>query len=173
MKKNSNLKNQTACLKAKLGMTIIELVVYLGIVAIVLVTMIDMTTRLVTSQVKSATKSEVQQNLGYAMERISSSIANASVASGTYPSDTLNLTVEGNPVVFKLNDSALEIEEAGLPSTALTSSKVVVSAPSGGQIFTKMTNGEATSIKVNLMVTLANDINVQQQAQTTILMRGK
>lgn len=157
----------------KKGMTIIELVVYLGIVAIVLVTMIDMTTRLITSQAKTAATSEVQQNLSYAMNRLTSSIQSASAASGIYPSDTLNLTVEGNPVVFKLNSNALEIEELGLPSMALTSSKVVVSPPSGGQIFTKVTNGSTTSIKVNLVVTLVNDINAKQQAQTTVLLRGK
>ncbi len=157
----------------KKGMTIIELVVYLGIVAIVLVTMIDMTTRLITTQTKTAATSEVQQNLTYVMSRLTSSIENASAISGTYPSDTLNLTVEGNPVTFKLNSNALEIEESGFPSMALTSSKVVVSAPSGGQLFTKITNGAATSIKVNLVVTLTNDINTKQQAQTTVLLRGK
>jgi len=157
----------------KKGMTIIELVVYLGIVAIVLVTMIDMTTRLITTQTKTAATSEVQQNLSYAMSRLTSSIQSASAVSGTYPSDTLNLTVDGNPVTFKLNSNALEIEEGGLPSTALSSSKVVVSAPSEGRIFTKVSNGAAISIQVNLMVALASDINTKQQAQTTVLLRGK
>jgi len=174
MKKlKKNALRQSSKLKTKKGMSLMELVVYLAITAIVMVVIIDLTTHLIYSQSKSSQATEVHQNLGFLMEKMTSAIDQASSANGTYPANTLNLTVNGSPVIFALDGNTLTIQEQSQPAQNLSSSKVGVSPPSGGQLFEKITNGSAITIKINLVVLLVSDVNTKQQATTTVMMRGK
>ncbi len=155
----------------KKGISLIELIIYIGIVGIILVVMIDLATNLVYSQSKNASFSEVQQNLRFTLERMSTSIENATAVTGSFPSNTLNLTVGGNQIIYRLNGSVLEIEESG-STYNLSSSKVIVSAPTGN-LFDKITNEDDICIKISIMATLESDQNISQEGQTSVLLRTK
>ena len=173
MKKFRNWKLEIRNLKFRKGMSLMELIIYLALVAIVLVVVIDLSTNIVYSQAKNSKNSETQQSLNYLMDRITSSIENASAISGTYPGNTLSLTVGGSPIVYSLSSGVITISEQSQPAENLSSSSVTVSPSDGEQLFDKITNGSATTIKVNILLTLSQDSTVKQQATTTVLMRGK
>jgi hypothetical protein len=107
------------------------------------------------------------------MDRITSSIENASAVSGAYPDNTLTLTVGGNLIVYSLSGGIITIQEQSQPAQNLSSSLVTISPPTGEQLFEKITNGSALTIKVNILMTLSQDSTIKQQATTTVLMRGK
>jgi len=158
--------------KLKKGMSLMELVIYLAIVAIVLVVIIDLVTHLVYTQGKNSKNVEVQQNTNFIIDRLSSSISSASAASVSGGS-TLSLTVAGNPVTYNLSGDILTIQQGVLPVQDLSNSKVKISPPAGSQLFEKITNTTANTIKINLQVALTSDNNIKQQTTTTILLRGK
>lgn len=171
MKKN--LKFKTKNVKLRKGLTLIELIIYIGIIGIVLIAVIDLSTRLVYSQSKQASVSEVQQNMRYAVERMTSSIENAKQINGSYPSNTLDLNVGASQIIYRLNGTVLEIsEDGGSNYLPLTSSKVTLSS-GGGSIFSKITNGASSSVKISFDIYLTTDINNKQTVSTTVLLRGK
>ena len=85
------------------GFSLIELIVYIGIFTVV----IAVGTQLlgVSGRIRNQTEAryEVQQNIRFAVEKISENIRKASAISGTYPSNTLTLTISGQSVVFALS----------------------------------------------------------------------
>lgn len=157
----------------KKGLTLIELIVYIGIVAIVLVALISLSTNLVYSQGKSVNSNEISQNMSLVYTNLVSSIGNAKSVTGSYPADQLALTTASGTLDYSLSGNALLVSENGGTAIPLTNSQVVVSAPSGGQIFTKVTNGNATSIKIELIFSQTSDVNNKETLQTSVLVRGK
>src|SRR3989344_5286735 len=88
----------------------------------------------VTSRIRNQTESryEVQQNIRFAIEKISEQVKKASAISGSYPADTLTLTVAGQQIDFRISGGIFQMRE-GLanPWQDLTTEYVVASAPSG------------------------------------------
>lgn len=156
----------------KKGLTLIELIVYIGIVSIVLVVMIDLSTNLVYSQKKATSKTEVQQNISLISQDLINQISNATVVTGV-PVNSLSLITPTGTVTYDILSNALQKSTNGGLAVPISNSKVVVSPPPGGQIFTKITNGSGTSIKINMAVSLTTDINTKAELKTTVLVRGK
>jgi len=154
-------------------MTLIELIVYIGLVAIVLLVITDLVTHLILSQGKNNGSQEVQANVELISTKLISSIENAKAVTGSYPGNQLSLTTATGTEVISLSGNTFSISRNGAGVLPISNSKVVISPPQGGQIFTKITNGTAVSVKVNLVVSLISDINKKQTLSTTIEMRGK
>ena len=155
-------------------MSLMELVIYLAIVAIILVVIIDLVTHLVYTQGKNSKNVEVQQNTIFVINKLNSTISAASVATVSPDGKTLTLTISGDTVVYTLSGTTfLTIQRGSLPAENLSNSKVKISAPSGSQLFEKITNTNANTIKINMLMSLASDSNTKQQTTTTILLRGK
>jgi len=157
----------------KKGMTLIELVVYIGLVAIVMLVIADLATHLVLNQAKNNGSQEVQANLELISTKLINSIENAHAATGSYPSDQLNLTTATGTEVYSLSGNVFQISKNGAAAIPISNSKVVISPPSGGKIFTKVTNGTDTSVKINLVVSLVTDVTKKETFVTTILAGGK
>ncbi|MDO8686631.1 MAG: type II secretion system protein [Candidatus Berkelbacteria bacterium] len=156
----------------KKGLTLIELIVYIGIVSIVLVVMIDLSTNLVYSQKKATSKTEVQQNISLISQDLINQISNATAVTGA-PTNDLNLTTATGTIAYSISSNALQVStDGGLP-VPISNSKVVVSPPPGGQIFTKVTNGSGISVKINMVISLTTDINTKAELKTSVLVRGK
>ena len=150
-----------------------ELVIYLAVVAIVLVVIIDLVTHLVYTQGKNSKNVEVQQNTSFVVDRLNSTISGASAATVSNGGNTLSLTVAGNPIVYNLSGNTLTIQRGIQPVQNLSNSKVKISAPTGSQLFEKIANTNANTIKINLQAALTSDNNTKQQTTTAVLLRGK
>lgn len=176
---NSKLVCQMSYVKCQmLGFSLVELIVYVAIFAVV----IAVGTQLlgVTNRIRSQTESryEVQQNIRFAVEKISEQIKKASAIIGTYPADTLILTVSGQQVDFRLLGGVLQMREGiANPWQNLTTENVVASTPSVGNLFTKIDNPSPAKSTVQIKMKVDyNDLGRPDfmhnvQVQTTISLR--
>lgn len=134
--------------KKRHGLTLVELLIYLAITMIVLVVVIDLVTRIGQNRNQSAGQGDVSANARFLSERLSYAIQSSSAINGSYPADTLNLTNNGQPIIFSLNEGQIFYQEAGSPATAITSDQVEISPINPGEnIFNKVTNLPAQSIQ--------------------------
>lgn len=159
------------------GFSLIELIIYIAIFAVV----IAVGTQLlgVTNRIRSQTESryEVQQNIRFAVEKISEQIRKASAISapvtGT-PADILTLTVSGQQVDFQIVSGVLQMREGvANPWQNLTTENVIVSAISVGNLFTKIDNSPAkSSVQIKMKIDYNNqgrpDFIHSMQIQTTV-----
>ncbi|MBM2820700.1 MAG: hypothetical protein HW405_460 [Candidatus Berkelbacteria bacterium] len=157
--------------KNRTAVTLIELLIYLTITTIVLVVMIDLVTRIAQNRSASIGQTQVTQNARFLNDRLEVSIQSASVASGVYPSNTLNLTVDGSSVTFSLSNGQMFYQEGAGPANPLTESSVKIEPIDNGQIFEKITNGTAASIQIKFKVVFSQN-NFSRDFQTTVLLRG-
>lgn len=171
--KLSVVRRRLAVSRSK-GMSLVELIIYLAILAIILVVIIDLSARLVLSSSRQSANVEVSQNLELAMSRLANTIEAASASSSSLPADTLTLTVGGQETVLALAGGVLTVQEGANAPVALTADKVNIGAyPADGQIFQKLTNGSAVSIKVGLTAALVSDPKIKQSITAAFVMRGK
>ena len=114
------------------GFTLIELVVYAGILAIILVLIFNFSWQIIYGEIKSQTLLETQQNARFAMEKITRNIEKASAINSPAPgssSNTLSLKMpETNldPTVFEIFNDKLRIIEGTNTPLELTSDRVLV-----------------------------------------------
>lgn len=160
--------------KFKKGLSLVELIIYISIVAIVLVAITNLATQLVFAQNKTNKNSVVAQNLNFAANKIESDAADASAITGNYPANTLNLTINGHNLIYALTNNALTLSRDGATAVPITSNQVKVTPLAGsGSIFFKLVNGSSNTIQLQMQVRLVSDPNQKQAAQVTVLMRGK
>lgn len=165
------------------GFSLVELIIYLAIfsgVIVVLMTLLFTTTR---GSGDVQTRTEVQQNMRYALSLITQTIHSATAINGT-PGATLCLTMADNaknPTQFDLSGGVLRITEgsgggACPPSgtiNAITSDKVTVS----NLTFTKISNPAPAkdTIQVNLTIDYKDQGNPQlkfsQNQVTTVSLK--
>jgi Tfp pilus assembly protein PilV len=159
-------------MKKRNALSLVELIIYLGVVSIVLLAMVDLVTHLVYSQTKTSNSIEVTQNSELIFSRLNQTIENASAISGSYPSNTLNLTIEGQSVVFSLNAGRLSVNENGQGEIYLNPEKIEITEING-PIFTKVVNGSSNSVQVNFEGRLKANQNIKEDFTSTYVMRGK
>lgn len=111
------------------GFSILELIIYIAIFAVISTVAVDMTLSLNTGWTKSKVESEVQQNLRFAMETIAQNIQRANAvtvppvsASGS----SLMLTSDGQTIQFFLTGTTLQKQVGASPAENITSDKVKV-----------------------------------------------
>lgn len=159
------------------GFSLVELIIYISIFTVALAVGYQLLS--VTGRIRSQTEAryEVQQNIRFAVEKISEQIRKASAISGTYPANTLTLTVSGQSVVFNLSGGILTMQEGAGPIQNLTTDSVVASAPDGGYLFTKIDNPvpSKSSVQIKLKMDYNNlgrpDWTYGTEMRTTISLR--
>lgn len=134
------------------GITLIELLLYVGIMGILLGALASFLALTLTSQVKNQSVSEVNQQGAFAMQYMTRVIRNADTitqptAGGT--SSVLTATVSTpaeSPTVFSLNAGRLQVQEGASTAIPLTSDKVAMSGltfknltPAGGNTVIQVT----------------------------------
>jgi len=160
-------------MKKHSGITLIELLIYLAITMIVLVVIIDLVTRIAQNRNFSAGQAVTSQNARFLADRLTYAIAQSSVIDGSYPADTLSLTINSESVVFSLSEGQVFSKVGSGPGIALTDSQVAVSAISPGEnIFQKITNGETLSVQIKFKATF-KQTGFERDFETTALARGK
>jgi len=154
------------------GMTLVELLIYLAITMIVLVVVIDLVTRVAQVKSHSVGQEEISSNARFLTDRITYAVQASSSIDGSYPSNNLNLTVNGLATSFSLNNGQIFYTEGFGSPAALTNTLVEIIPPQGGYIFTKITNGSSSTIQVTFQVRFKQN-NFTRDFQTSVLERGK
>lgn len=136
------------------GFTLLELLLYIGTVAIVLLIIAQLLFTILQSRVKNQTIAEVEQQGLQVMQIITQTIRNAdSVGEPAVgiSSNELELVMTNpavNPTIFDLNVGSIRIKESAGSFVALTSSRVTASALN----FQNLSN----SIKIQFTLTHIN-----------------
>lgn len=155
------------------GITLIELLIYLAITAIVLVVVIDLVTRVAQNQSKSAGQGGVNANARFLVDRLTYSISEGSTITGSYPADNLYLTVAAQQVSFTLTDGQIFYQEGAGGQLPLTDSTVeILPINPGESIFNKVINGTAESVQIRFKVTFKQN-NLSRDFETAVLVKGK
>jgi len=166
------MRENTKQFKKHQAMTLVELLIYLAITMIVLVVVIDLVTRVAQVKSQSVGQEEVSANARFLTDRITYAVQASSSIDGSYPSNDLNLTVNGLATAFSLNSGQIFYTEGFATPVALTNTLVEIVPPEGGNIFTKITNGSSSVIQVIFQVRFKQN-NFTRDFQTSVLARGK
>lgn len=174
------LPNRLSAKPFESGFSLVELIIYIGIFSVILIVAYQLFN--VTIRIRNQTEAryEVQQNIRFAVEKISEQIRKASAilapVTGT-PSNILTLTVGANQVDFQIVSGILQMRE-GVASQwqDLTTGSVITSAPSGDYLFTKIDNSPAkSSVQIKMKIDYNNqgrpDFIYGTQMQTTVSLR--
>ncbi len=154
-KENQNLK----------GFTLIEMVLYIGISAVILSALGTMISMSYQIRAKQLIISEVEQQGTEITQIINQTIRNSSsittpIATASGSSLTLVFAdVTKNPTVFDLSGTALFINEGGTGVVALSNSKVQISDLSFSNLSRASTPG---TVKFNFTVSYVNPNNYPQ-----------
>ncbi len=114
------------------GFTLIELIIYIGIVTVVLLAVINFGFEIIYGNVKSQAIREVQQNSRFVMEKIARIIEEASAINSPSPgnsADILSLEMANpnlNPTIFSVFDNKLRITQGVTGPYELTNNRVTV-----------------------------------------------
>jgi len=151
-------------MKKNKGFTLVELIVYSGIVAVGFVAIIYFLLNIVNISVKAKSTLEVQYNARFATERISHEIRGATginVAQSVFGSNPGVLSLEmadplKNPTIFDVSENRLRIKQGSNPVYELTSDEVKVA----NLIFTNLSQTKTPeNIKINLTIERVNPEN--------------
>ncbi|MCB9808256.1 hypothetical protein H6770_03275 [Candidatus Peribacteria bacterium] len=117
-------------LTSRYGFTLLELIVYVGITALVVVSLTNVMITVFETRERTEGVSEVQQTGRFLFDRIRASALAAATFEGT-TSDRLVLNMpEGvlGPIVFSVSEGVVYTRTGEKPAEALTSSLVTVDA---------------------------------------------
>lgn len=163
------------------GFSLVELLLYMGLVSLGLVTIIAFAGNLRTGQVKARTIEEVQQDARFSMHQVSLYFHNATgidESQTVLDSDNgaIALETSGDTIVFSIDNNQLAITEGSDPAEAITSDKTTVTqllvedrTPDGD-------GTEITDVKITITVEHVNPDDVAEfrsstQLSTTVSLR--
>jgi len=143
-------------LRSHKGFTLVEMVLYVAVCSILLVTISVFLSFLLGARVRSQAMTEVNQQGFQVMSLITQTIRNGrsievpSIGSST---STMSLTTSNtllNPTLFYVSSTTLYIQEASKASVALTNSRVRVS----GLTFQNVSSGSSTEKIMRISYTI-------------------
>jgi Tfp pilus assembly protein PilW len=171
--KRSKMARKNLKFKKRSGISLIELIIYLSITMIVLVVIIDIVTRIVQNRSVAVGQAEITSNARFLVDKLSYSVQSAKSIDGSYPADSLNLSVDTNTQNYFLQDGQIFYRENGGSSIAITDSQVLISSiDTNENIFNKITNTDAQSLIVRFKMTFKEN-NFNKDFEVAILTRGK
>ena len=178
MIRRSRLLHLNKMADQKVGFSLIELLLYMGLIAIFLTAATTSLWDIILGNVKSGVHQEVQENLRYATHRIQFEIRNAdSVNPGsgfdinlaTSPSEKISLSVPDpdNPTEFRVSGGVLHIKRGDGSWTALTSSALEVT----NLTFTDLSDAASKYLEFTVTVKYRNPSG-RSQWETEAMFRG-
>lgn len=167
------MKSSDKAGNARMGYTLIELLLYVGIVGTLLVAMSTFFATVAEARIKNQTISEVDQQGTAAMEYMSRTIRNAtSITSPAAGASAASLTLVVptgalSPTVFSLSSSALRVQEAAGAPVTLTGGKVQVTALTFANLTRSGTSG-IVQISMTLSRINPSNLNAYDYQQTFV-----
>ncbi|MDO8498666.1 MAG: prepilin-type N-terminal cleavage/methylation domain-containing protein [bacterium] len=142
------------------GFTLIELILYVAIVAIVLGSLIPFAWNIIGGEVKSQTDQEVSSQARIVSEKIKTEIRNAKDFVSIIPPATLNLTdINNNSVVITLSAGKVTLNRGGAGATALNSDNTNVPALT----FTNYTSADYKTKNIQFVFTIDDNYSGTRQ----------
>jgi type II secretory pathway pseudopilin PulG len=138
------------------GFTLVELILYVSICSILLLTISSFLTFLLGARVRSQSITEVNQQGFQVLSLITQTIRNGrsiQVPSMGMASSTLSVTTGDallNPTIFNISSTTLQIKEGSKNAIALTNSRVRVS----GLTFENISSGSSTEKIIRISFTV-------------------
>lgn len=161
----------------KKGFSLLEVIIYIAITIMIVTVLAETVIVMLRVRERNLVEREVQQNLRFAVSRLERAITQATAVTGSYPADTLTLTIGGDTTTFQIAGGILQIKEGAAGSFVdLTTSKVTVSAISGN-VFTKISaigsSNPSVQIKIKVDYVTGGKIalTTSASAQTTVELR--
>jgi Tfp pilus assembly protein PilW len=161
------------------GFSLLELLVYMAILAGFLIVIVNLFFIISTSSAKEEARAEVRQNLRFAIEQIKADIRfsgaaiviNAPTSGGA--GNTLNFTIGGTTTDFSVASGVLQ-RTRGAVTQNITTDKVAVSV--ANSIFTRIDNvGAKPTIQIVLTMSYNDngrpDYKFFESVQTTVSVR--
>lgn len=145
------------------GFTLVELMIYITIISIFLVSAIQFSVAVLQAGEKARIQTEVQQNARFAMERIRREIRTADDVNtgastfGAHPG-VLSLAhddVVSDPTIFDVSSGALRIKQGTGSPTNLTSSRVEVT---NFVVQNRSVAGRTRNIQIQLTLSWADEV---------------
>jgi len=142
--------------------TLLEFLLYAGIVAVLLFAATEVILSLMDGRAKIEAIQEVNQNERTAMQIMLQSIKNANAVSFPYPSSTSAVlilqtdSVATSPTIFSVYNQQLQMKEGSAATTTLTSSRVTVPFLSFQNL---SATGSPANIQIRLSVSSTNPTN--------------
>jgi len=137
------------------GFSLLELILYIAILSIMSVVLTASFLALTQGRTRSESRTEVNSNLRFAMDKITQDITNATFVTTPVSGTSATLTVTaGSTVAYSVVSGVLERSVDGGAGQAITGSKVSVDAP----VFTRADNynsvlqATTTSVQISLTV---------------------
>ena len=148
----------------KQGFSLLELIVYVGVIAIFLVSVIQFSTAIVQAGEKARILNEVQQNARFAMERMRREVRTAdsiNTGSSTFGSHPGVLSLEhdsagSDPTVFDVSGGALRLTQGAGSPADLTSSQVTVT---NFVVNNRSVSGRTSNVQIQLTVSWDGGVN--------------
>ncbi|PCI19707.1 hypothetical protein COB64_03275 [Candidatus Wolfebacteria bacterium] len=147
------------------GFTLLEFLIYIGLVSIILIVFGAIALNVFSSEAKLSAIEEVSQNARFTMEKIATSVRNAEVINNPdqdMSASSLSLqmadTVQ-NPTIFNLLDGVVTITEGIGSPVNVTSSEVNVSELIFSNLSYSATPG---TVRIQMTVKLVNPDNRQE-----------
>ena len=140
------------------GFTLIEILLYISISSVLLLSVSSFFSMLLQSRVKNQTVAEVEQQGLEVMQIITQALRNADVINAPAPgtsaaSLSANTLISGsNPTIFDLSSGAIRITEGANPAIPLTNSHI-----SGTNIIFKNLSRSGTPGTVRIQFTLSHN----------------
>ena len=110
------------------GSTLLEILIYIAISAIVLFIIGESVSLIVSSQQRIKGEKEINQDLTLATAKIEKSIKEASAITGTYPTDILNLTIDGVTTAYFISGGVLQKQMGVASPVDITTGKTTISS---------------------------------------------
>lgn len=136
--------------KGKSGFTLIELILYVGIVSIVLTALIPFAWNLIEGGVKSSTDQEVYSQGRYASEAIKYEIRNANSLSSFSSSSITLIDSSGNNVIITSSAGKITLKRGAANAVNLNSNDTSVT----GLIFTNYTSADNKTKNIQFTFTI-------------------
>lgn len=158
-----NLKNNNS------GFTLLELLLYVAILAGFLMVIVNIFFSITTSSSKEEARNEVRQNLRFSSQQITDEIRKASsINSISVGGDVLNVTVDGVATEFKVVSGVLK-KVRGASTENITSDKVVVSITD--PVFVQSGDTIQINLKIDYNDKGKGDYKFSETVKTTVSMR--
>jgi Tfp pilus assembly protein PilE len=136
------------------GFTLIELVLYIAIVSMMLITLIPFAWNIIEGGTKSSTQQEVFDNARYISEQIKYQIRNAIGINSVAPTQISLVTADSttNPTIISLTGTDMTMKLGNGGSINLNSANATISAVSG-VIFTNYTSADNKTKNIQFVFT--------------------
>lgn len=151
-------------LRTRRGFTLIELVIYMGLMSIVVGLFAAILVTIVRIQTQQTSSRQVASELNFVMNTLSRDIQNALVIE-THSDWIAMITPSSSPdaVVYGLSGGAIwEQENQEVDFSPLTTNKVIVDSLA----FTELSNGNTKMIRISLTLSFNTENPTQEYAQT-------